>query len=185
MSVISVLTRAKTWATQDVCMGDEMISFKIKHYVGTVGICLIVIGWMLTNAYRYSWVYRIVAPTYATATSTLESMHQKDFILKSQDDGFSEISDILKEYFEATISREITEIKTLSLGADALETPEGTQWDSYLELEVSFSNEPPLSAKFYELKSKIEKAYLTSKLLTWKDGIFWSGIALSLIALFV
>jgi hypothetical protein len=163
----------------------RMMPFRIKHYVGIVGVCLIIIGWMLTNAYRYPWVYRIVAPTYATSVSTLESMHQKDFVLKSQDHGFSEISEILKEYFEATISREITEIKTLSRGADALETPEGPQWDSYLELEVSFSNEPPLSAKFYGLKSKIEKAYLTSKLLAWKDGIFWSGIAISLIALFL
>ena len=162
-----------------------MIPFKIKHYVGIVGIFLILIGWMLTNAYRYPWVYRIVAPTYATSASTLESMHQKDFILKSQDDGFSEISDILKEYFEATISREITQIKTVSRGADAVETRAGTQWDSYLELEVSFSNEPPLSAKFYELRSKIEKAYQTSRLLAWKDGFFWAGIAISLIALFL
>jgi hypothetical protein len=163
----------------------RMIPFKIKHYVGVVGVCLIVIGWVLTNAYRYPWVYRIVAPTYARSASTLESMHQKDFVLKHTDDGFREISAILTGYFEATISREITEIKTLSRGADALETPEGTKRDSYLELEVSFSNEPPLSAKFYELKSKIEKAYLTSKLLAWKDGIFWSGIAMSLIAVFL
>jgi hypothetical protein len=112
-------------------------------------------------------------------------MHQKDFVLKNQDDGFSELSEILNKYFEATISREITEIKTLSQGADALETREGTQWDSYLELEVSFANEPPLSAKFYELNSKIEKAYLTCKLLAWKDGIFWSGMAISLIAFFL
>ena len=162
-----------------------MIPFKIKHYVGILGVSLIVIAWMLTNAYRYPWVYRIVAPRYARSASALESMHQKDFVLKSQDEGFSEISKILEGYFEATISREVTEIKTLSRGADALETPEGPQWDSYLELEVSFSNEPPLSAKFYGLKSKIEKAYRTSKLLAWKDGIFWSGIAISLIALFL
>lgn len=162
-----------------------MIPFKIKHYVGIVGVCLIVIGWMLTNAYRYPWVYRIVAPTYATSVSTVESMHQKDFVLKNTDKGFREISDILTGYFEATISREITEIRTLRQGVDVSETPEGTQWDPYLELEVSFSNEPPLSANFFGLKSKIEKAYLTSKLLAWKDGVFWSGIAMGLIALFI
>ena len=162
-----------------------MIPFKIKHYVGIVGVFLIVIGWMLTNAYRYPWVYRIVAPTYATSMSALESMHQKDFVLKNTDKGFREISDILTEYFEATISREFTEIRTLRQGADVSDTPAGTQWDPYLELEVSFSNEPPLTAKFFGLKSKIEKAYLTSKLLAWKDGVFWSGIAMGLIALFI
>jgi len=162
-----------------------MIPLRIKHYVGIVGVCLIVIGWVLTNAYRYSWVYRIVAPTYATAASTLGSMHEQDFVLKRSDKGFREISDIITGYFEATISREITSIRTLRQGADVSEPPEGTQWDPYLELEVSFANEPPLTAKFYDLRSKIETAYLTSKLLAWKDGFFWSGIAMGLIALFV
>jgi hypothetical protein len=163
----------------------RMIRFKIRHYFGVGGVFLVVIAWMLTNAYRYPWVYRIVAPRYARSASTLESMHQKDFVLKNQDEGFRELSKILEEYFEATISREITQIKTLGWGTDALETPEGEQWDSYLELEVSFANELPLSAKFYGLKSKIEKAYLTSKLVAWKDGIFWSGITISVMALFL
>jgi hypothetical protein len=163
-----------------------MIRFKVKHYVGAVGICLIIVGWVLGNADRHPWVYRIVAPKYASAVSALKRIEEKNAVLKQKDDGFREISEILKGYFEATISREITAIKTLSQGVDVVDTPEGAQqWDPYLELEVSLSNEPPLSAKFFGLKSKIKKAYLTSKLLAWKDGIFWSGIALSLIALFL
>ena len=160
-------------------------SLKIKHYIGIAGVCMIVIGHLLSNAGRFPLVYRILAPKYSTSISTLKKMQDRDFILKDGDKGFSEISEILKGYFEAAISREITQIKTLNWGIDTLEAPEGRQWDQYIELEASFSNEPPVAGKFYGLKSKAEQRYLTSKVLASKDGIFWTGIAISLIALFL
>lgn len=158
---------------------------KMKHYVGIVGVCITTVGWLLSNASEYQLVYRIVAPKYSMATSTLHRMEEKNFMLKEGDDGFREISEIVKGYFEETIGREIAYIKTVRQGGDVVEKPDRTEWDPYLELEVSFSNEPVFTGKFYDLKSRIEKAYLTSRAFDWKHGIFGTGIAVSLIAIFM
>lgn len=158
---------------------------KVKQYIGIAGVCITVVGWLLSSAHDYPFVYRIISPGYSTSISALHRMQEKDFILRKGDDGFQEISEILKGYFEQTIGRETNQIKTLSRGGDLLDTAKGTKWDEYVELEVSFSNEPPLTGKFYELKSKIEERYLTSKALAWKGAIFGTGIAVSLIAIFM
>ncbi len=158
---------------------------RIKNYIGIAGVCMAVVGWLLSNADHFSLVYRIVAPKYSVAVSALNRMNDKDFVLKGGDDGFREISEILKEYFEATISREITQIRTVSRGVDTLETAGGTQWDEYIELEMSISDEPPITGKFYDLDSKIEQRYLINKLLDSKHGIFWIGIAACLVAVFL
>jgi len=162
-----------------------MRPLKIKYYLGIAGALVTTIGWLLSSADHYPFVYRIVVPKYSTSISAFTKMQHLDFVLKAGDDGFSEISEILKAYFEETISRETTQIKTLNRGIDVLETPQGPEWNQYLELEVSFSNEPLLTAKFYGLESKIKEAYLTSKALSWRNCIFGAGIATSLIAVFI
>lgn len=162
-----------------------MKRLKVKHYVGITGLCIIAIGYVLSNADHYPFVYRIVVPKYSTSISTLKKMQEKNFALENGDDGFWEISEILKGYFQANIGQEITRIKTLNHGVGVIETLEGKKLDQYIELEVSFSNEPPLTGKFYELKSKVEETYLTSKVFAWKKGIFWAGMAISLVAIFM
>jgi len=165
-----------------VCVTIIVRRLKIKHYVGITGVCITVIGYVLSNADHHPFVYRMVVPKYSTSISTLKKMQEKNFTLENRDEGFSEISEILKGYFQAK-GHEITRIKTLNQGVGLLETPEGRKLDQYFELEVSFSNEPRLTGKFYELKSKIEETYLTAKVFAWKNGIFWAGIAISLIAI--
>ena len=150
---------------------------KIKHYLGIAGALVTTIGWLLSSADHYPFVYRIVVPTYSTSISAFTKMVSMITPLPK--------IEILKAYFEETISRETTQIKTLNRGIDVLETPQGPEWNQYLELEVSFSNEPLLTGKFYGLESKIKEAYLTSKALSWRNCIFGAGIAISLIAVFI
>ncbi len=163
----------------------QIRSLRIKHYVGIAGVCLAIAGWVLSNADRFPLVYRIVAPKYLASASALEKMKDKDFVLKGRGEGFAEISEIIKDYFEVTISREVTQMKTLSSGTDMLDTAGGKQWEEYVEIETSFLNEPPVTGKFFGLKAKIEQKYLTSKLMDSKDGIFWVGVLVIVIALFL
>ena len=167
------------------CVTIIVRRLKIKHYVGITGVCITVIGYVLSNADHHPFVYRMVVPKYSTSISTLKRMQEKNFTLENGAEGFREISEILKGYFQATIGREITRIKTFNEGFGMLETPEGEKMDQYIELQVSFSDEPPLTGKFYKLKSKIEETYLTGKLFAWKNRIFWAGIAMTLIAIFM
>lgn len=168
-----------------ICVTVIVKRLKIKHYVGITGVCITVIGYVLSNADHHPFVYRMVVPKYSTSISTLKRMQEKSFTLENGDEGFWEISEILKGYFQTTTGREITRIKTLNQGFGMLETPEGRNLNQYIELEVSFSNEPPLTGKFYRLKSKIEETYLTSKVFAWKNRIFWAGIGMSLVAIFL
>jgi len=167
------------------CVTVIVRRLKIKHYVGITGVCITVIAYVLSNADHHPFVYRMVVPKYSTSISTLKRMQEMNCTLENGDEGFREISEILKGYFQTTIGRKITRIKTLNQGVGVLETAEGKKMDQYIELQVSFSDEPPLTGKFYKLKSKIEETYLTSKLFAWKNGIFWAGIAMTLIAIFM
>ena len=167
------------------CVTVIVRRLKIKHYVGITGVCITVIAYVLSNADHHPFVYRMVVPKYSTSISTLKRMQEMNYTLEKGDEGFQEISEILKGYFQATIGRKITRIKTLNQGVGVLETAEGKKMDQYIELQVSFSDEPPLTGKFYKLKSKIEETYLHSKLLAWKNRIFWAGIAMTLIAIFM
>ncbi|MBW2318404.1 MAG: hypothetical protein JRF24_06955 [Deltaproteobacteria bacterium] len=158
---------------------------QLKHYIGLAGICLAILGWGLANTERCPAIYRIVTPSYAASVSALQKMGARDFILEKGDEGFEEIAAIMKGFFEATLNRQISYIKTLNRGVDVSEESSRAEWNSYLELEVAFPGEPAFTGKFYDLESKVEEAYLESKLLTWRDAIFGAGILVIVVALFM
>ncbi len=162
-----------------------MKQLRFKQYIGLVGICLAILGWGLANTERCPAIYRIVTPSYAASISALQKMGVRDFVLEKGDEGFEEIADIMKGFFEETLDRKISYIKTLSRGVDVQEESGGPKWNPYLELEVAFPGEPSFTGKFYDLESKVEEAYLKSKLLVWRDAIFGSGILVIVFALFM
>ena len=156
-----------------------------RRIVLIIGIIITIIGWIISNADRFPSVYRIFAPEYLNSISAFNRMHEKNFILKEGEVGFSEIAEILKEQMTGTGIPIITQAKTLGWGQSVVNTPEGQKWFSYIKLEVSFSNAQPATGKFWELKSEIEKKYLTPTIFSWKGTIFWIGIGISLIAVFL
>jgi len=162
-----------------------MRQFRMKYYVGVIGVVIIIIGWIISNADHFSFVYQILAPKYLNSISAFNKMHQKNFILREGDVGFLEISELLKEHITGDIIPIITQIKTLSWGTSAANTPEGMKWRNYVKLELSFSNSQPATGDFYDLKSEIEKRYLTCNVFSWSSIIFWIGIGISLVAVFL
>ncbi len=112
-------------------------------------------------------------------------MGARDFILEKGDEGFEEIAAIMKGFFEATVNRKISYIKTLNRGVDVSEASHRAKINAYLELEVAFAGEPAFTGKFYDLEAKVEEAYLKSELLAWRDAIFGAGILVIVVALFI
>ena len=55
--------------------------------------------------------------------------------------------------------------------------------EDYIELELSFSDVPPLRGKFYDFKSQIEKAYRTNPIFAWSNTIFFVGIVITIIGI--
>lgn len=155
----------------------------MKHYIVIFGIVITIIGWLISNASHFPFVYRIVAPRYSNAISALDKMRQKDYILRKGESGFLEISDLLKKFIKGKRTLIITKIRTLNWEKRLalMRTTKGAEWcDYYIELEISFSNSQPITAEFYDLKLLIEEVYLRSVFL-WSSIIFWIGIVVSLI----
>ena len=153
----------------------------MKYCVGISGVVITIIGWIVSNADHFPFVYRILAPKYLNAISAFNRMHQKNFILREEDVGFSQIVEILKEDIRGNGVPTITHIKTLSWGAGLGGTPD-TKWRDYIEIQVSFSNGRAVTGKLHELKARIEKRYLVRTVFSSSSIIFWIGIAISVVA---
>ena len=156
-----------------------------KRHVGIIGIGITIVGWIVSNADHFPFVYQILAPKYLSSISAFDKMHQKNFILREGDIGFPEISKLLKEHMTGKAIPIIIQVKTLDWGTGAVNTSEGMKWRNYIKLEVSFSNSQPATGEFYDLKLQIKKRYLTCRVFLWSSTIFWIGIAITLISLFL
>ena len=87
-----------------------------RRIVLIIGIIITIIGWIISNADHFPSVYRIFAPEYLNSISAFNRMHEKNFILKKGDVGFSEIAEILKEQMTGTGIPIMTQAKTLGWG---------------------------------------------------------------------
>lgn len=158
---------------------------KLKYVVGIIGVLITIGGWILTNASHFPIVYRLFCPNYLNAKTAYERLHEKDVILKEEDIGFEEISELLKEDIIGDIEPIITQIKTLGWGKSLVNTEAGMEWNKYLEVEICFANSKPLVGKFNNLDLRMEEKYLNRNLFSWSSKIFWTGIFISIISVFL
>ena len=107
-----------------------------KYIIGSIGILLTIAGWLLSNIEHFPFIYEILFPKYCRAKNVLSKMHQKSFVLKKFDQGFEEITEVIKENLRGNIKPIIEEIKTLNWGQSAVNTANGVVWKSYIEIEV-------------------------------------------------
>jgi hypothetical protein len=157
---------------------------KPKYILGIVGILLTIAGWSVSNSDQLPVVQKLVSPRYKRAMSAYKALHNKGAILNQSNEGFQEIVATLKEDITGPVEPMISSLKTLDWGTAAVNTDQGIQWQQYLELEISFSNAKPISGKIRRLQRRIEARYQKKNLFAWSTGIFWLGIAISLLALF-
>jgi len=157
----------------------------LKYTLGIIGILLTVAGWSVSNSARLPMIQNVISPHYGKAISAYKALHTKGAILKQGDEGFQELVPLLKEKITGSVEPLITSVKTLDWGSGAVNTDGGMQWQQYLELEISFSNSSPITGSFKKLQSRIEARYQKKNLFMWSTGIFWIGIVISLLALFL
>jgi len=142
-------------------------------------------GWTVSNSERFPLVQKAISPRYGKAMSAYKKLHEKGAILDQGGEGFQEIAELLKEDITGSVEPEISSIKTLGWGSAAVNTDQGMQWQKYLELVISFANSGPTSGRIKKLQSRIEAKYQRKNLFIWSTAIFWLGIAISLLALFL
>ena len=159
--------------------------WKWKYLVGIIGVLLTIFGWTVSNSDRMPGVQRLIVPDYARAMSAYTRLHTKNIVLTEDDEGFRQIAELLKQDIVGDVEPDITQIKTLDWGSAAVNTDQGIQWQQYIELEISFSNSKPVAGKIRELESRINEAYQNRSLFLVSTLVFWFGILLSLVAVFL
>ncbi len=157
-------------------------------YFNFLGIILVSIAYMISNADNFSFVYSILTPRYTKAISAFDKMHNKEinYILKKGDKGFSEISEIVNEKIMGNVDSIITQIRALTWGGTVgVATPEGIKDLASIELELLFSNARFMTLELYDMKSIIKEKYLVSNLFLWSIFIFGTGIVINIICIFL
>jgi hypothetical protein len=94
---------------------------KLKHIVGFTGVIITICGFTIDNADYFKFVYSIIAPSYTNAMIAYDKMYVRGFILREDDIGFKEISQMVKDTAFDDLRKEIpklkiTQIKNSKLG---------------------------------------------------------------------
>jgi hypothetical protein len=152
----------------------------IKKIIGIIGILIMIAGWVLSNAGRFDFVYKLFAADYLKAKTALNQMEETHDLLEEGAEGFNEISKIAGEFIKAKADSKITAIKTL--GWDKGQGKQGKSRN--IAIEVYFSTGPPVLSVIHNIDEMIEARYYKKDFFVWSKGFFWAGVLLVLWALF-
>ena len=158
---------------------------KKKHIAGIIGIVITITGWIIGNSDNFHVVNRLLAPKYHNASLAYKKMHNKGFVLQENDIGFGEISKIIENHLEGDNIPTLIQIKTVDFGTLFVNTENGQETQKYIEFELTFANNRSISGKIRMLDERIKDTYLTKQLFIWACCVFWLGIIISSMAVFI
>ena len=161
------------------------VKIKLKTVVGIIGLILTVVGWFISHANYLPLVYRLITPRYVRAQAAHVKLHGNEKVLTKGDRGFNEICEVIKEDLAGDKDRTIIKIRTLNSGLAMLNTPEGSEPTKYLEAEISFANTDPIRMDIRDLDGRIKRRYLDPHIFFVALIVFWIGIGISGITLFI
>lgn len=138
-------------------------------------------GWILSNAGRFDFVYKLFAAEYIKAKTALSQMEKTNYLLEEGAEGFYEISKVAREFIKAEADSKITAVKTL--GWDKGPGPKADSRN--IAIEVYFSAGPPLLSVIHNIDELLEARYYKKDFFVWSTGFFWAGVLLVLWALFI
>ena len=151
-------------------------------YIGISGVILVIVSWLIQNSERFPHINRNLFRKYSHVINAISSMHQRNFVLTNDNEGFPEIVEYLMESITPK-DAEITHIKTIVFGSANVNTNDGKVWKTYIDLEVSFSNYPPIKIdKLAELSTNLQKKYRENILFKLNTVVFWLGVILMLLS---
>jgi hypothetical protein len=156
---------------------------KERHYLGIIGIVMIILAWITLNADRFPAVYRLVAPAYLNAMIACEKIQGGNSILERKDAGFSEISELLRILTGKDRNPEITQIRVVGGVHSPVVKHEGIRWVGYVYLELSFVNSPAEIWAVGDLQGAVRNRFLKLDVFLWGSLVFGIGIVLLAISL--
>lgn len=159
-----------------------------------------IIGWLFGNLSNFPSARNFLLPKYTRALLTLERMNKEGFVLKTGDIGFSEIAELLKKDIK---TMNTDEGQAMPTDFDALrELPDwrinrfetlksevgmgpNDKVTRRLTLRISSNNAATIDLPFADMKSWIEYRYGDEVVFGYVKYVFWIGIVISVIAIFL
>jgi hypothetical protein len=175
---------------------------RLKALAGLVGIILTIIGWTISNTEHLDPIQKVIAPKYNIAMETWRNMTKKDFVLRPGDKGFSEMKGLFDHGRRMLTPAEgqqlsdewsqikrldnwnITQFKTLDSRVSMVEAkPHPVK---AITLEIQSSNFRTVTVpSVHSIEEGIESSYFKTPIFKAGAYIFWLGIAISFVSLFL
>lgn len=134
-------------------------------------------GWVLSNAERFDFVYKLFAADYMKAKTALVHMEKTHYLLEEGTEGFNEISAVAGEFIKAGPDLKISAVKTLGW--------DNAQGARNIAIEIYFATRPPLISVINNIDQLIEARYYKKDFFVWSSACLWAGALVMLLALFI
>lgn len=160
-----------------------------------IGVAVTILSHFVEKAERYSWATDIFAPGYTRAHQAYEQMLASAGRSKSppvslgpENSGFSEILSILASEFSMFEKSNVAKLRIkdfgIAAGASVGDTvkPLSTIQPHF---ELTLRDGKILTKYTNDLRPEIRKRFLEDPLSHWGIGLFWTGIAITVVSGFL
>ena len=174
----------------------------LKTISGLIGIILTITGWAISNAEHLDSIKKLIAPHFSIAQEAWRNMTKKDFVLRRGDKGFDEMKDLFNHGI-----RTLTPVEGQQLSDQWLQVRKLSSWDitqfKTLDSRVSIVEAKPHPVKaitleiqssnfhtvtilsLHSIEEGIESLFLKTPLFKAGAYMFWFGIVISFVSLFL
>lgn len=174
----------------------------LKTLFGLIGIIITMTGWGISNTERFEFLNKIITPKNNTARETWRNMTNNNFVLRQGDKGFSEMKDLFNHG-----RKTLSPVENQQLPEEMLQIKNLDNWDitqfktlnswigvskakphpvKVITLEIQSSNfRTIIIPQLHSLDEAIESLYLKTPIFKAGAYIFWFGIAISFMSLFM
>lgn len=159
---------------------------KIKTIIGIIGIVITIIGWFVSHGESINWVKHLLARQYVVAVETYENMIKNKSAVKEGEPGFKQLADILSEKLEGPGNLTISEIRILDHAFSVKSYETGMKSVPTISIEITLRDGRKTQASSVDdLRPELEKRHLKKSIFNVGGVIFWIGILVGILSLFV
>jgi hypothetical protein len=157
-----------------------------EFVVTTFGILLTIVGWFVDHTNDIQWVQKIIASDYDRALRVYEKMIATKEILGKKDEGFVEIAAVVQGLLIGTGGNPISQIRIPNHAFSVLSNENGMESSPTITLEVTLQDgRSTTTSGVKDLRPLLRERFLESWLFACGAILFWLGILMSALGLFL
>lgn len=159
---------------------------KIRILLGIIGIILTISGWFVSHGEDINWVKRLLARQYIVAVETYENMIKNKSLVKEGEPGFKQLADILSEKLSGSGDLIISEIRIIDYAFSFISYDTGIKGVPTISIEITLRDgRKTQTSSMDDLRPELEKRYFKNSIFKAGTVIFWIGILVGILSLFM